>query len=399
MRSRDRPQSQLTRGATTRAKPHQHSSGTAAQVRALARLGGNQAMARLVAGRGGGRARPGLGEAPRHAVQRATKVKVPGRRGALAIDLLTDSDLEGLIKELETPTVGTQWQITYDNETSQELLARAKKKLASRQKVTGKFNVRGRAEDVQRGVVFSDALEVRELAADLGLGAYLAEKEPLVRQIYPNDFNNLTLVVDQPAYFNTKLYAPASMARGPREDAASLKGTETLPDPPNANPYRTKALTLTGPCRRGDESQSKNKAMGGYTARNYAKAVGIQEAHQHTWEWLHLVGAGIGGANELGNLVAGTYDMNTMMIPLEQTIVEYSSRPDVDENNPMQVWAEVKVFERDNEKTWVAETIRLVVQHKGETMYVGPIGVTTVKMTKFEFDFYRWIFQKMAKNA
>ena len=61
--------------------------------------------------------------------------------------------------------------------------------------------------------------------------------------------------------------------------------------------------------------------MGG-SALNYASRVfdNADWVKERSWEWLHIVGHSLGGNNELGNLVAGTVDANTAMIPHEKSI-------------------------------------------------------------------------------
>ncbi|MEA2463037.1 MAG: non-specific endonuclease, partial [Acidobacteriota bacterium] len=44
------------------------------------------------------------------------------------------------------------------------------------------------------------------------------------------------------------------------------------------------------------------------------------------WEWLHMVGHSVGGDNEPDNLVAGTFDANTAMIPFERGVMAEQSK-------------------------------------------------------------------------
>jgi hypothetical protein len=330
-------------------------------------------------------------------VQCKPKIKSPGRRVGIDLDLLPDDEVEGLIQYLNNETNAPKFTIDFDNENPATLLERAKKKLQSRQQVTGKFNVRGRAVNSGEGFVFSDDNEIRKVAEANGLWAYPTDNEASVRQTYPQSFQGLSLLIDQPNLANTKFYGKQTDLRGARDQVAQMKGNETILY--SASDTVQSSITLTEPCRRGDESKKRDAAMGGLSALNYAKAVGINGAEKHTWEWLHLVGSAIGGGNSLGNLVAGTYDMNTLMIPLEQTIVEYSNRPDISVNNPMIVTAKAKLFANDKgQPTWVAETITLEVQHGGKSFWLGPITQNINMLTTMEFDFYRYVFQRMAGN-
>jgi hypothetical protein len=331
-------------------------------------------------------------------IQRTTKIKAPDRRSGTDLDLLTDMEVEGLIRHLKGEFGAPAFAIKYDSENAETLLARAEKKLRSRQQVTGSFNVRGRATDVSEGVVFSDDLGIREMAESYGLSAYVAEKEEMVKSIYPTYFSKWSLLLDQPSLAKTKFYGVSTALRGERDSVALPKKNAKVLYP--GGDTVTSSITLTEPCKRGDEKKTRDAAMGGLSALNYAKAVGINEADKHTWEWLHLVGSAIGGGNVEGNLVAGTYDMNTLMIPLEQTIVEYSNRNDVTAFSPMKVTAVAKLYkDAKNRPIWVADTITLKVEHAGKSFWLGPIRQETRQITKVEFDFYRYVFQRMANNV
>lgn len=61
-------------------------------------------------------------------------------------------------------------------------------------------------------------------------------------------------------------------------------------------------------------------AMANTNARGYAWFYGVNGWNQTRWEWLHLRGAGLGGATDGTNLVLGTRDANTQMIPFESHV-------------------------------------------------------------------------------
>lgn len=156
--------------------------------------------------------------------------------------------------------------------------------------------------------------------------------------------------------------------------------TPRSPKPPDRDEWQSSVI-VGGPCKRGDETQKRDAAMGNYSALNYAAAVGFPRAKNATWEWLHLVGAALGGGNVMGNLVAGTYDSNTPMIPMEQSIVEYSNRRDaaqdpiVTAQHPIRIVAKAKLWkeERAGRPTWIAETITLEMWHQRERVFwLGP---------------------------
>ncbi|NHN24918.1 hypothetical protein FIA58_004435 [Flavobacterium jejuense] len=70
----------------------------------------------------------------------------------------------------------------------------------------------------------------------------------------------------------------------------------------------------------------KDRGFGQYANMNNTNATGyawlaeIPGVLSQRWEWLHIRGAGIGGATDSTNLVAGTRDANTQMIPFESNI-------------------------------------------------------------------------------
>lgn len=55
-------------------------------------------------------------------------------------------------------------------------------------------------------------------------------------------------------------------------------------------------------------------------ATGYAYLANIPGWNSQRWEWLHIRGAGLGGVTNSTNLVAGTRDANTHMIPFESNI-------------------------------------------------------------------------------
>lgn len=68
-----------------------------------------------------------------------------------------------------------------------------------------------------------------------------------------------------------------------------------------------------------DRGYGQYKNMGNTNAAGYAWASGIPLGGQR-WEWLHIRGAGLGGNTDSSNLVTGTRDANTHMIPFESNI-------------------------------------------------------------------------------
>lgn len=66
--------------------------------------------------------------------------------------------------------------------------------------------------------------------------------------------------------------------------------------------------------------QGQAAAMEGTNARGYAWWYGFAGWDTTQWEWLHVRGAGLGGATNSGNLVLGTRDANTQMMPYESNM-------------------------------------------------------------------------------
>lgn len=60
--------------------------------------------------------------------------------------------------------------------------------------------------------------------------------------------------------------------------------------------------------------------MANTNATGYAYLANVPGWQTQRWEWLHIRGAGLGGATDSTNLVAGTRDANTHMIPFESNI-------------------------------------------------------------------------------
>jgi Domain of unknown function (DUF4157) len=61
--------------------------------------------------------------------------------------------------------------------------------------------------------------------------------------------------------------------------------------------------------------------MNGVSANLYAYSVLGDDAAKSKWEWLHIRAASLGGSTAPENLVLGTYDCNTYMMPFEANIV------------------------------------------------------------------------------
>lgn len=337
--------------------------------------------------------------------QLETKVKRSNKRAIVTLQLLSDEDLKDLIEDLKNPA--GVFDLFLDQETNAAFLNRAEKALKKRLKVTGGFNVRGRSVKA-KGIVLSDDPYVLELAEknDLLTGSVKNLKyahDYFVKNLgfnWKEIFDQSLPLKDGTGYARTIFYGEKELEeRGPRQNPAAFRQL-VLKVPPQNQSQLISMLTITEPCKRGDERQTRDKAMGGHSALNYAIAASMPNAAQGTWEWLHLVGSAIGGDNKQGNLVAGTYDANTLMIPMEQAIVTYSHRADVTPQNPMTVVAEAKLWSNGTFLTYVAETITLKVYHKGKNVFsFGPIqALNNTPLSRMEYDFFAYIFRKMASQ-
>ena len=113
-----------------------------------------------------------------------------------------------------------------------------------------------------------------------------------------------------------KINVPASPA-SKKGKWNTLTGLETTLSKPQAK--RTATYTKA-PKSGGRVGGAQQKAMGGVNAQGYAELAKIEKWGQQQWEWLHIRGDALGGSTDSRNLVAGTRDANTHMIPFENNI-------------------------------------------------------------------------------
>lgn len=152
--------------------------------------------------------------------------------------------------------------------------------------------------------------------------------------------------------------------RGPRPNAAAPKNNAQWAKP--EGDLLVREVEYTGRAVNGADTPPRDQAMGG-TARNYAAAVIEQDwAYERQWEWLHVVGHALGGNNERRNLVAGTYDANTQMIPHERAILDATQVCP-----PVTARWEVNL----HPESWLAIDITMTYS------FIGPNGFTFVSQT------------------
>ena len=67
--------------------------------------------------------------------------------------------------------------------------------------------------------------------------------------------------------------------------------------------------------------------MGNWSAKRYAEAAKVDGWEKSRWDWLHIRAARLGGVTDATNLVVGTADANTHMMPFEFHIGELAKIP------------------------------------------------------------------------
>lgn len=146
---------------------------------------------------------------------------------------------------------------------------------------------------------------------------------------------NVTKVPLTPNRFRRQEPSPGKMFTRERDGAYKLSETPFSPRTPLGPPKtkrKTQALSpvpgdvkhssrqITMNTRAGSDKPDRATAMSGWSAAKYAASCDPAYANAR-WEWLHLVGHALGGRNEIRNLVAGTFDANSGMIPVEQAVL------------------------------------------------------------------------------
>jgi hypothetical protein len=145
-----------------------------------------------------------------------------------------------------------------------------------------------------------------------------------------------------------------------------------------------KLAEWTDPATMGDQQSSRNSAMGDISALNYAKSVFDEAwASERRWEWLHIVGSALGGNNEKGNLVAGTFDANTQMIPHERCIRELTQT--ATQSNPVKARFEVALYPN----TWIAIEIKMTYgTESGKVAEARIPATTTLCFDRLQYDLW-----------
>jgi hypothetical protein len=117
------------------------------------------------------------------------------------------------------------------------------------------------------------------------------------------------------------------------------------------------AGTEIGPESRGE---GQTVAMGNWNALGVAaylkKVAGTALNLDQNWEWLHVRAASCGGKTAAGNLMAGPFVANSLMIPYESLIKKWAGE------DPTKVWFN---FEPVNVNGPVADGVRVKVRSNG----------------------------------
>lgn len=245
------------------------------------------------------------------------------------------------------------------------------------------FNMKGRADQPHTtNVLISSNEAVLKLGTSYGVktfsahpsvpstlaNAYAYEQEldkqlaggTLDRRLHPSpqDANAMDVDPVAPKYLligygdDYLYYAQAPLdTRGQRPNPAKPKPDTKFANGPDVDQFVIQ-VQWDAPVVNGLETPSKDSVMGG-TALNYAAEVFDKSwAHERKWEWLHIVAHSLGGNNEYGNLVAGTFDGNTQMIPHEKKIRDLSQNA---KTAPVVAEYTVDVYPG----TWVAYSIEM----------------------------------------
>ncbi|MGH2531933.1 MAG: hypothetical protein ACRDJW_06455 [Thermomicrobiales bacterium] len=263
----------------------------------------------------------------------------------------------------------------------QDVIDQAKETLKEKLRESRAFNVRGRAIDPhQDALMITDNPAAAAVASQLGVPVCPTANAMLALMRISK--SGLQLIRKSATYE----YYSRQQARGKRDDA-SEKIPTGAPTPIRSPGGMFERWTiLTRPCRQGDTSQTKEKSMGGWNARQYQIHCGWNPLSGGAqWEWLHLIGSAIGGGNEYGNLVAGTYDGNTRMIPFEHQIVEWSKR--IDPSDP-RTFVKYTVRAKLIGPTWAAHEVQVeAVNQQGASMTSPWLPTQSgVTMDKVEYD-------------
>ncbi len=164
-------------------------------------------------------------------------------------------------------------------------------------------------------------------------------------------------------------------------------------------------ITHTSHWAKGVRDPGQSDVMGGQNAKNYIvdtlnppadpDQINPFERKRRMdelggrWEWLHLIGSSLGGLNTANNLVAGSYDANTKMIPLEHRVANWGNmRYDKEfkptPENPIEIKTIATV---DPDHSHVGDQIRMTVKHGDNEVVRGDYNAKDkTVITKDQYD-------------
>lgn len=123
---------------------------------------------------------------------------------------------------------------------------------------------------------------------------------------------------------NKKVYKQSKKiqeeASDPIYPAGKEKNLKTAEELINNNLNTDQKREYTKPPTKIDRNGGQVKNMGGINATQYAILADIKDYEKTQWEWLHIMAASLGGVTNGTNLVVGTKDTNTQMMPFESNI-------------------------------------------------------------------------------
>jgi hypothetical protein len=184
---------------------------------------------------------------------------------------------------------------------------------------------------------------------------------------------------------------------------------------PKVSPKTPQEVEFKGPAKRRDRGKGQASAMGGANAAAYSLAIAASRANKLPdlisnkpfplsldqvkevgWEWLHIRGAGLGGATDASNLVTGTHAANSHMIPFEHQVKELSGY--AEEDKPLHVsWTATNIapgYAQEIGIQWAAPH-GLENQEKG--MFLPPVVMGNNMKTSFN-PFNGQVYDKMQRD-
>jgi hypothetical protein len=252
------------------------------------------------------------------------------------------------------------------------------------------FHVKGRADGPNKdNILITSDFRKQSLARSYGLGVLSPEIDKPAELLSAYHYETVLDKLFRKKYLligygaDYLYYGPSPLpVRAPNPSPKAAKADPNFPAPPDTDEL-VLVVQWNEAATGGSETPARDTAMGD-SALNYAAACyGKEWAEGRRWEWLHIVGHALGGNNEVGNLVAGTYDANTQMIPYEKRLLDATQR--AGQYNPVEARYIVALFP----DSWVAIDIRLEFHGCGEWVLPQTFRCqTALTFDKFQYDLW-----------